>query len=115
VDFSIEAVTSETAVVQIGPTLDFKNASDFKSATRNQVGTGVRNFILDFSDTDVLDSTGLGSIFSLYRQLSRWSGKILFASVSPAVEVVVLLTRTYKVFPTFPSVDSAREAVHASS
>ena len=104
-------ITSTAAIIEIGKTLDFNNASEFKAVTRVQVGAGVQVFILDFTYTDILDSTGLGAVFSLYRQISRLSGKILFASVSIPVQVVVQLTRTYKVFHQFPTVDAAREAI----
>ena len=109
--FSVVPISSSSASVEIGKTLDFNNAPEFKAVTRAQLDAGIRNFILDFTGTDILDSTGLGSIFSLYRQLSRSSGNILFASVSTSVNVVVQLTRTYKVFRQFPTVNAAREAI----
>ncbi len=110
-NFSIEPVTQETVTVKIGKALDFRNAADFKTTCQEQVQSGARNFILDFSETGILDSTGLGSIFSLYRQVSPLNGQVVFASVSRPVQVVVQLTRTYKVFRQFPSVDAAREAL----
>lgn len=103
--------TQETVIVHIGKALDFRNAADFKTTCQDQVQSGSRNFILDFSETGILDSTGLGSIFSLYRQVSPLNGQVVFASVSRPVQVVVQLTRTYKVFRQFPSVDAAREAL----
>ncbi len=109
--FSVVPISSSSATIEIGKTLDFNNASEFKSVTRDQLGAGIQNFILDFTGTDILDSTGLGSIFSLYRQLSRPRGNTLFASVSTSVNVVVQLTRTYKVFRQFPTVDAARAAI----
>lgn len=109
--FSIEPVTQETVNVKIGKALDFRNAADFKTTCQEQVQSGARNFILDFSETGILDSTGLGSIFSLYRQVSPLNGQVVFASVSRPVQVVVQLTRTYKVFRQFPSVEAAREAL----
>ena len=110
--FTLETENQETVVVKIGKALDFRNAAEFKSTCQEQVRSGVRNFILDFSDTGILDSTGLGSIFSLYRQVSPLEGQVVFASVSRPVQVVVQLTRTYKVFRQFPSVDAAREGLH---
>src|SRR5690606_5636894 len=109
--FTIDPVTQETVTVKIGKALDFRNAADFKTTCQDQVQSGARNFILDFSDTGILDSTGLGSIFSLYRQVSPLNGQVVFASVSRPVQVVVQLTRTYKVFRQFPSVDAAQEAM----
>lgn len=109
--FPIEPATQETVIVRIGKALDFRNAADFKSNCQQHVQSGARNFILDFSETGILDSTGLGSIFSLYRQVSPLNGQVVFASVSRPVQVVVQLTRTYKVFRQFPSVDAAREAI----
>lgn len=110
--FTLESENQETVVVKIGKALDFRNAAEFKSTCQDQVRSGVRNFILDFSDTGILDSTGLGSIFSLYRQVSPLEGQVVFASVSRPVQVVVQLTRTYKVFRQFPSVDAARDGLH---
>lgn len=110
-NFSVEPCNQDSVIVHVGKALDFRNAAEFKSMCQEQVRTGTRNFILDFSETGILDSTGLGSIFSLYRQVSPLEGQVVFASVSRPVQVVVQLTRTYKVFRQFPTVDAAREAM----
>ena len=113
--FKIESFDAETVVVTIGKTLDFRNADEFKNACQEQVDSGKQNFILDFSDTGILDSTGLGSIFSLYRKVSPSNGQVVFASISRPVQVVVQLTRTYKVFRQFPSVSAAAEALSTAA
>jgi anti-sigma B factor antagonist len=109
--FTIQKATAATAVVRVGKALDFRNAAEFKASCQEHVRAGVRYFVLDFSGTGILDSTGLGVIFSLYRQLTPIGGQVVFASVSRPVQVVVQLTRTYKVFRQFPTVEAATEAM----
>jgi anti-sigma B factor antagonist len=109
--FTVEPLSDQTVVVHMGEALDFRNAEDFKATFKEQIEAGARNFVLDFSETGVLDSTGLGSIFSLYRQISPDEGQVAFADVSRPVQVVVQLTRTYKVFRQFPTVEAAVEAL----
>jgi anti-sigma B factor antagonist len=109
--FEVEPCTSDTVIIRMGEALDFRNADAFKELFKQQVEEGARQFILDFSETGVLDSTGLGSIFSLYRRISPDDGQVAFANVSRPVQVVVQLTRTYKVFNQFSSVDEAKEAL----
>ena len=101
----------ESVVVHIGKALDFRNAAEFKTVCQEKVREGARNFILDFSDTGILDSTGLGSIFSLYRQVSPLNGQVVFASVSRPVQGVVRLTHIYKVFRQFHTVEEAQGAL----
>jgi anti-sigma B factor antagonist len=109
--FDVDPVSPDTVVVRMGDALDFRNADDFKAAFEDEIADGTRVFILDFSETSVLDSTGLGAIFSLYRQISPDDGQVAFADVSRPVQVVVQLTRTYKVFRQFPTVNAAKEAL----
>lgn len=109
--FDVEPLTSDTVIVHVGEALDFRNADEFKDTFKDYVEDDIQNFILDFSETEVLDSTGLGSIFSLYREISPEDGQVAFADVSRPVQVVVQLTRTYKVFRQYPSVEAAKEAL----
>lgn len=110
--FVLEPTNDELVIVRIGKALDFRNAAEFKTVCQERVRAGARNFILDFSETGILDSTGLGSIFSLYRQVSPLNGQVVFASVSRPVQVVVQLTRTYKVFRQFPTIEAAQDALN---
>ena len=113
--FSFNKVSPTAAVVQVGKALDFRNAAEFKAACQEHARQGVRYYVLDFSGTGILDSTGLGVIFSLYRQLTPAGGQVVFASVSRPVQVVVQLTRTYKVFRQFPTVEAALQANAAAA
>ena len=112
--FTIQKTSPSAAVIRVGKALDFRNAAEFKAACQDHARQGVRYFVLDFSGTGILDSTGLGVIFSLYRQLTPAGGQVVFASVSRPVQVVVQLTRTYKVFRQFPTVEAASAAQHAA-
>lgn len=109
--FQVDSLADGVVAVRIGGALDFRNASEFKRVCQDQIDAGTSTFILDFSDTSILDSTGLGAIFSLYRKVSPEDGQVVFAEVSQPVQVVVQLTRTYKVFRQFPSVEAAHEAL----
>jgi anti-sigma B factor antagonist len=111
INFLFVPVSKETAVVEIGRSLDFNNVAQFKQKASEQAHSGIKNFILDFSSTQVLDSAGLGAIFSLYRRISHLRGKVLIAAPSFPVEVVILLTRIYKVLPKFETVEGAKASV----
>ena len=111
--FSIQTASPDIAVVRIGKALDFRNAGEVKTACQASIQTGTRNFVLDFSGTGILDSTGLGAIFSLYRQLTPLGGQVVFAAVSRPVQVVVQLTRTYKVFRQYPTIEAAHQQLRA--
>ena len=104
------SVNTSTVVVEVGAALDFSSAERFKRLLRERIDGGTRHVVLDFSDNAVLDSSGLGTIFSLYRVLSPLGGTIAFANVSEAVRLVARLTRMNRIIPQFDSVQAAAEA-----
>ncbi len=109
---SVTVEPYKTAViVHLDETLDFSNAAAFKAVCFDRIHLGARHFVLDFSNTGILDSTGLGAIFSLYREVTRLEGQVVFACLSGPVQMVVHLTRIYKVFTSYPSLQAARTAL----
>ena len=101
----------QPVILRVGKTLDFRNADEFKQACQEKIAVGGRHFILDFSETAVLDSTGLGAIFALRRQVTPQGGKVVFACLTHPVQIVVQLTRIYRVFTSYPSLKAARTAL----
>ncbi len=98
-------------ILRVGKSLDFNNADEFKQACQEEVAAGGRQFILDFSETGLLDSMGLGAIFALHRKLVPLKGEVVFACLSRPVQMVVQLTRIYRVFTSYPSLQAARTAL----
>lgn len=112
--FKVETVSEQTVVVHVGDRLDFRNAGELKSICQRQAQSGSRYFIFDFENTSVLDSSGLGAIFSLYRKLNSVDGQLALANPSEPVQTVVRLTRTDRIFDQFGSVGEARNALTAA-
>lgn len=112
--YSIEEISDETILVEAGSKLDFRNADQVHEACNQKIRSGAKRFIFDFEETEVLDSTGLGAIFKLYRKLSGLTGgeaAIAFAEVGSQVEAALRLTRTARVFKEYESVDDALAAL----
>ncbi|MFQ5568266.1 MAG: STAS domain-containing protein [Rhodothermales bacterium] len=107
----VEPTNQNSVIVRVGKSLDLGTATEFKQVCNDQLREGSRYFILDFNETKILDSTGLGAIFSLYRDIVPLDGVVVFAALSEAVRVVVQVTRIHQVFPHYPSVQEARMAL----
>jgi anti-sigma B factor antagonist len=97
--FSFEPAADAAVVARVGESLDFRNAALFKEACFRQVDAGFRFFILDFSRTRFLDSTGLASIFSLYKRLAPQQGRVVFASPHGHVQHTIQVTGIHRIFP----------------
>ena len=69
--FDVHSLCAQTFVVTVGPHLDFRNVEPFEAQCLKRIEAGARMLILDFSDTNMLDSRGLGTIrnISAVRQL----------------------------------------------
>lgn len=106
--FQADPCSEETTIVRVGKTLDFRTAHTFRMFCQEQLETGMHNFVLDFSETRVLDSTGLGAIFMLHRMSM---GEVVFAAVTRPVQTVVQLTSLQRVFRQFPAATAACEAL----
>lgn len=75
--FSVNAITDVTVVIKVGECLDSRTATEFRKVSWDQIRSGMRNIVLDFTNTGSVDSTGLGSLYTLYRDISAVGGKVL--------------------------------------
>ncbi len=80
--------------------------AEFKSETA-KFSEGYGKIVLDCSEMEYLDSTGLGLIVRFYKDFTAKGGKFALASLQPKPKLVFEITRAYKIFDIFDSVDAA--------
>jgi anti-sigma B factor antagonist len=78
----------------------------FKEAMTRLVEEGHTTFLLDFSEVEFIDSTGLGAILSLLKRIGR-GGEIGVCGANDTVGSMFKLTRMDRVFSMYPSVSDA--------
>lgn len=86
--------------------IDAAMAIQFKEDMRKATENGPNRVILDLSDVEFIDSSGLGAIVASMKQLDR-SRRLDLAGLTPTVEKVFRLTRMDTVFKLFPTMDDA--------
>lgn len=88
------------------PRIDAAVAIQFKDEMRTQTMDGPARVILDVSQVEFIDSSGLGAIVAAMKQLGP-GRKLELAGLTPAVDSVFRLTRMDSVFTLYPSLDAA--------
>lgn len=85
-----------------GKRIDASNAILVKGAMVDCVNSGSRKIVLDFTQVEFLDSSGLGVLVSLLKTLGN-DGELVLCNVPPKVMSLFELTRMNRVFRIFPS------------
>ena len=73
--------------------------------------TGIRRFVIDFSEVSHLDSSGCGEVISAYTSISRAKGSLGFVNPTERVRLLWAHTRIAEVLHVFDSLDEARNFV----
>ena len=88
------------------PRIDAAVAIEFKNAMRVETDSGPDLVILDLSNVEFIDSSGLGAIVAAMKNMGQ-ARKLALAGLTPNVERVFTLTRMDSVFNVFPTLQGA--------
>lgn len=78
-----------------------EEASKFRGQINKLIESGKKNFILNFSECDFIDSTGLGVIVAAYKKCAERGGSIKLKELKEQVRKLFKLTRLDKVFEIY--------------
>ncbi len=93
--------------------IDATVAVRFKDAMRARIADAPEQVVLDLTQVEFIDSSGLGAIVATMKALGAHH-KMALAGFTPMVERVFHLTRMDTVFDMFPTLDAAKAALGAS-
>ena len=86
--------------------IDAAVAIEFKDAMRAQTDDGPELIVLDLTNVEFIDSSGLGAIVAAMKIMGP-DHKLALAGLTPGVERVFKLTRMDSVFNVFPTLQGA--------
>ena len=88
----------ETVVVDVGPQLVSANRLEFRTAVLDEMERGARLFRLDFSRTGYVDSSGLGALIALSKQIRARGGELRLANLNDDLTLLFKLTKLDTLF-----------------
>lgn len=87
--------------------LDAHNSGNLKTQMLSLFEDGKHDLVIDLKDVRFVDSSGLGSLVSGFKNASARNGNLKLCGLQPQVKSMFELTRLHRVFEIFASADEA--------
>jgi len=100
-----ENTFNNITVIALQGTLDARNATQLKQFKSAAAST--TSVVINLSEVDFLDSSGLGAIVSIARVKRAQGGDVLLACMNNKVREVFEITQVYKLFDIYDDVEAA--------
>ncbi|SFI68984.1 MULTISPECIES: STAS domain-containing protein [Microbacterium] len=95
------------AVVAVAGRLTATGAPRLRQAVEDAVAAGTPRIVIDMSDTEFIDSSGLGALIGGLKSTRLADGDLRIAAVPEAVRRVLKLTNLDRVLREYPSAEAA--------
>lgn len=107
-DLGHETLQDVLVITPNSPTLDAKDAPDFKEKVITLIGQqSTHNVVLDLHQLNFIDSSGLGSFLSVLRTLHTQGGELKLARMNKPIRTMFELVSMHKIFEIFNSTEDA--------
>lgn len=100
----------EVTVVDVTGQLIVGNRQELRQTVLDELRGGARRFLIDFSETAYIDSSGLGVLVSLSKKIREAGGELRLSSLSEDLRTLFELT---KLDTLFRIADSRQEGLEA--
>jgi anti-sigma B factor antagonist len=101
------------SLVDISGRLTSFESKAFREMIRDLLHQGQTNIVLNLTELEYLDSSGIGELVRNYMSVVKKGGAMKVVGLAPKVEEVLKITQLYQVFPEFPDEASALESFSA--
>lgn len=97
-----------TLVVSIAGELDHHSSESIRIKIDNKIDElGAINLIMDFSNVNFMDSSGIGVVIGRYRKVSEFGGKLVVTHLKSQLRKVFELGGLFNIIKESKSVDDA--------
>ena len=88
----------DVTVLDVDGQLIVGNRQELKKAVLNELEKGERKFLVDFTNTGYIDSSGLGVLVSLSKKIREQDGELRLASLNEDLRTLFELTKLDTLF-----------------
>ncbi len=90
-------IRGDHAELVVGGRLDVRSAADARTVLHSAVDDGVGDLVLDLSELDSWDATGLGVIMGAHRRAGRCGRRLVLRGVPPQMQRLLVATRLHRI------------------
>jgi anti-sigma B factor antagonist len=96
-------------VIEVSHALTAASVDTFREQLTSwqEVEPDVKNFVIDLKQVDFMDSAGLGTLIAVLKRITERGGDMKIACLQKKPRMVFEITRAYKVFEIYYTVDEA--------
>ncbi len=88
----------DVTIVEVTGQLIVGNRQELKDDVLELLGSGSRKFLIDFSDTAYIDSSGLGVLVSLSKKIREKGGEMRLSNLNEDLRTLFELTKLDTLF-----------------
>ena len=108
-DMARARVSDESVVISITGKIDIQTCPELKTEVLDVVNEGIKSIFLDFSSVSFINSSGLGGLINLLKELKKKDTALSIVSPSSFIVNLFKLTQLDKVFSIYDSIEDALE------
>lgn len=102
-----EADGSPVQVLRVEGFVDAHTVPEFEDFLTGVIGEGYVNLLLNLQDLNYINSTGLGLLMSVYRQVKQGGGNLVIANMSDKIHNIFNLLGFSRLIRTYSDEGSA--------
>ena len=97
----------QVAVIEVAGQLIVGNRQELKRTVLAELEEGTRHFVVDFTLTGYIDSSGLGILVGLSKKIREAGGRLRLAALNEDLRTLFELTKLYTLFEICDSLEEA--------
>ena len=97
-EVSDETLDHDRHVVAVTGEVDLYTAADLKAALSHAVEEGCTSMVIDLTNTNFMDSTGLSTLVSAQKRMRSRGGRLVIVNVDPSLAYTFQITGLDLVF-----------------
>lgn len=111
----IKATTKDQInVLSMSGKLDLANAAKLKESVKSLLDNKQNMIHLEMKDVDFINSSGLGALVSLMKEVRVQKGRLTLSNLAPYVNEIFEITQLSHVFEIFPTSEDAFASYQAA-
>ena len=103
----------KVSVLDLNGKLDLPNAARLKDQVKTLLDDQKNQIHLDMEKVDFINSSGLGALVSLMKEIRVHKGRLTLSNLAPYVNEIFEITQLSHVFEIFQNVDDAVASYNA--